>query len=89
MNKPSPEEIKEFEEFFGEVNESLEKRSPLLFDKTGKFRGFATYAKPAGQNPGYDCPVEHQEIKPETIQEKLKRISKPKIWEKGESDEND
>jgi len=70
--------MKEFKEAIKGMTES-----GRVFNKDGKCIGFIDFRKPSGQNEGYDCPVKEYDLvkEPETIKEKLKRISKPNLIE--------
>jgi len=68
---------KEFEQFLKNVKSN---QSGSVFDEAGKLIGFVDFAKPSGQNQGYDCPI-FDCPKEETDKERLKRISKPKLIE--------
>ncbi len=55
----------------------------MFFDENGKVMAFICRGKRDGHNERYDCPIEKPE---ESLKEKLKRISKPKIVEENEND---
>jgi hypothetical protein len=65
--------------FLEKYKDQLAQGKTVIFDEFGKVAGFVSYPKPSGHE-GFDCPVD-QLIKEETLKEKLKRLSRPKLIE--------
>jgi len=61
---------------FEKYKAQFAKKQPVIFNESGKIVGFISWKKERYE--GYDCPIESE---PESIKQKLKRISKPKIIE--------